>query len=698
VNSASFSSNVFQARTLPVVSSNYSNISGAGFHDDAVVAVQTNQSTLTFTRGGSSNTVTIAWQAIEFFGCDTDPTLCHVSASALSGTTSNTASARISWWPVYYASGGQCFVAGSTPTAPSVCNVMIVRWTGTGTLTFTPVNNTQYVSGKLSDTVTNCAATGAGAGTTTTPCIVFRGTATTGAATLFVTDSPLPNNGSTQVNYKLFVQTGAPSTPTYVTLSNSLSRLAVTPRQYSISTGGQQWTYHASGGAILNAPVESSEGFVYANSNNNKVYVIDSATGAELADPVVTPAAPLGAITWWPPLTGNQSQVVFGDQAGYVTSFDGHTGERQWTRRIHTDPTTSTLGNIQASLAVQSQRFANQAFTDTYNSATYGNYTGDVIFAATSNVNDGSGQNRSNRIYALRSTDGTTLWMFNPNADSTNCNPLRPLDVILNSPGVDYNLNRLYATSQDGPTGGQSSLWVLNTLGPATSGPASATCRGMLPSVSGSLLDSDMSLLISYDETTFYFQSSNGLVRAYNTDGTPRIAGSSIITSTVVSSPGYLIKSSMWQDFDKYLAGDTRLYFVTQDGGLWCVDDLGSAFALCPEWPSNPVYRNASASPRPTPFAFPMLMEPRLWLTGGDNGGSNHEGRGVLFQVSTADGSVQRTFTVNGPCTGSGVSADCGAALGDISVSSLNFDALYFGNTAGKLFRVNLNGFFGSLP
>jgi hypothetical protein len=272
------------------------------------------------------------------------------------------------------------------------------------------------------------------------------------------------------------------------------------------------------------------------------------------------------------------------------------------------------------------------------------------------------------------------------------------MDVILTTTGVDYNVNRLYVASQDGPTAGQNSLWVVNTLGVTGSGPPDVFCRGLLPSTSGTLLDAEISPWISYDGSTFYFQSTNGFLRAYETDGSPRIAGSTILSGTGIGTPGFLIKSSFWQDYDKFLLGQTRLYFVTQNGGLWCLDDLGNDFDACPEWTSMPSYENVLANPKPTPVAFPMLMEPRIWLTGGDNGGSSHEGRGVLFEVSTADGSLLKTYTVNGPCSGSGASADCGAAAGNLSVSSFNYDALYFGNTAGKLFRVNLSGFYGTLP
>ena len=706
-SNTNFSSNVVQARAVPFFSAMNDRVSGSSDLAAVNLTVKVNKSNLTFDRtSGGTRTETIGWQVVEFSGCDTDPTLCHVSVTAVSGTSSTTASTKVSWWPVYYddSTGNACFTAGSSP---STCNVLVVRWLGTGALSSTwngsagPANGTQYTAGTLAGGG-SCTATGSSAGTTTNPCIVARGTVTSGAVAASVTESNLANDGSTRYNYKVYVQTGAPTSPTYVTLGDSLSAVSVTPKLRSTSTGGQQWTYHASGGASLNSPFEDFGGLVYSTSSNHKVYALDSATGAEIDTvPVTIPGAPLGYLTWWPPPDGSGvlSQVVVGDQKGYVTALNGITGKRMWTRKIHTDPNDSTLGNLQAAPVVQAQRYANQAFKDKYNSAQYSNYTGDVVFVATRNTNDGSNQNRSNKVYALRATDGTSLWTFDPNNDTTNCSTTRSMDIVLATPGVDYNTNYLYVTTEDGPTAGQNSLWILNTLGPAASGAATDDCRGMLVSSSSTLLDIDTSLWMSYDLTTFYFQSANGLLRAYKTsDLTARIGGSTVITNIVAGSPGYLVKTSFWQDYDKYLQGQTRLYFVTQDGGVWCVDDLFNDFELCPEWTSNPAYQNVSASPSPTPFAAAMLMEPRIWVAGGDNTGSSHEGRGVLFQLSTADGSLEKTFTINGPCTGSGASADCGVVLGDISTGNA-FDALYFGSDAGKLYRINLSGGYGtSLP
>lgn len=124
VNSGSFSSNVYQARTVPFFSWTSGN-NAATDHATSTVLVTTNQNNLAFSHSTASGmTQTIAWQAVEFFGCNTDPTLCHVSVSALSGTATDTASARIAWWPVHFAGGNGCFSAG---VSPSSCNVMVVR-------------------------------------------------------------------------------------------------------------------------------------------------------------------------------------------------------------------------------------------------------------------------------------------------------------------------------------------------------------------------------------------------------------------------------------------------------------------------------------------------------------------------------------------------------------------------------------------
>ena len=708
-SNTNFSSNVSQGRAVPFFSLSNDRVSNTGDLNSVNLTVKVNQTNLTFDRPlGGTRTETIGWQVVEFFGCDTDPTLCHVSASALSGTSDNTASVRVSWRPVYYANGTQCFVAGTastTPLGPSTCNVLVLRSDDGQAIVPSPAptngSNTPQGAG-VSNVLWGGGACNGTNATFSNPCIVFDGTATSSATTQSVTDSNLQNAGTRTYTYKVYVKSKA-LLPNWTTLSDSLSSVAVAPKKYSASTGGMQWVYHSSGGAALNSPIEDFDRRVYANSSNDKFLSINSITGIELDDPVTTPGPGLGYPSWWPPAPPGTlgAQVVVGDQKGYVTSFDGTTGKRLWTRRIHTDPTNSSLGNIQAAVVVQTQRYSDDAFKNTYNSATYGNYTGDVVFVATSNQTSGN-QNQANRVYALRATDGTTLWTFAPNTDNTNCNPLRSMDIVPATPWVDYYKNRLYITTEDGPTAGQNSLWVLNTLGPATSGAADSTCRGMLVNSFGALLDNDNTLWESYDGSTFYFQSSDGKLRAYDTGGnaSPRISGSTVITSVVSGNPGFLIKSSVWEDYYKFLLGQKRLYFVTQDGGVWCVDDdLNHAFNLCPtqEWPDNPVYQNLFATGGPTPLSAGMLLEPHFWVGGGDNLG-DHAGRGTLFQIRVGQAGSDDCSAVS-PCgvTEKTFVVDSTSTLGDLS-TTVSADALYVGTTAGRLYRINLSGSYGSLP
>jgi hypothetical protein len=211
----------------------------------------------------------------------------------------------------------------------------------------------------------------------------------------------------------------------------------------------------------------------------------------------------------------------------------------------------------------------------------------------------------------------------------------------------------------------------------------------MLKSFFGAILDNDFTIWQSYDTNTFYFQTLNGLLRAYDA-GTqsPRIGGSSVIITVVTGSPSFLIKGSLWQDYNKYLQGLSRFYFVLQNGGVWCVDDTGNNFTRCPEWPTNPIYQHSAGADNDptgaTPLASGMLLEPHLWFGGGDNG-SDHFGLGTIFQLSTTDGAREKTFALDS------------TFLGDMSVAEAA-TALFVGSSSGRIYRINLGGYYGSLP
>src|SRR4029077_17545192 len=114
--------------------------------------------------------------------------------------------------------------------------------------------------------------------------------------------------------------------------------------------------------------------------------------------------------------------------------------------------------NIQAAVVVQDNFFSNQTFKDNY--ANNYSYTGDVVFAATRNITPNTGptanQNKRNKVYAVRATDGSYLWTFDPNNAAGDCNPQQAMDIVVGTPWVDYYRNALYVASEDGPTAGQS--------------------------------------------------------------------------------------------------------------------------------------------------------------------------------------------------------------------------------------------------
>ncbi len=704
-NAATLSPVVSQMRSLPFISTSYATANSTHLGDTAL-QVQTNTANLTFTRSNTANAMTIDWQAVEFFGCDTDTSLCHVSASAENGTTSTSAVVTLAWWPSYYANDAQCFVKGTastTPVASSICNVMVVRTADGSTPSPTLVNGTN-VTGAAGTLFGggSCTRTGNTGGTSSNPCIVFNQSAT-GLTTQTATDNFHSGgsglNSGTTYTYRVYIKGGTTSTcatwPCWVTLSTSLSQVSVTPQTYSASTGGMKWVYAASGGATLNSPIEdfgsSTSARVFANSSNHKFLSIDTNTGAELSLPVTTVGAGLGYASWWPPAPPGTraSQVVIGDQKGYVTSFDGNTGQRIWTRKVHTDSSdASGNADIDSAVSVQMRRFSNAAFTTAY-PLVNGETSYDVVFAATKNATSG-GFNQNNKIYALKSTDGSLLWTFDPNSTSV-CNPARPMDIVPAQVAVDYSLNRLIVTTEDGFSSAQNSLWVISSLPPTGSG-GSSTCNGMLVASFGSLRDIDTSLWQNYDGNSFYFQNSDCALFSRDTStGSTGISDSTVISNIVGAAPGCLIKNSVWQDYNKYLGGTTRLYFVTQNGGIWCVDEIpGVDFDLCTDWPTNPVYIHSGPtlngnSSGATPLGAPMLLEPHLWA-GGQSGGTGNFGQGVLFQISTANGSLEKTYTV-----------DSSTNLGDLSTST-TADALYVGTNAGRLYRINLSGVYGSLP
>jgi outer membrane protein assembly factor BamB len=222
--------------------------------------------------------------------------------------------------------------------------------------------------------------------------------------------------------------------------------------------------------------------------------------------------------------------VIGGDQGtggpstGTVYSLDVTTGVANWT-------VTPGGDMFQASASVQMRTLATSGFQSTY--------TTDVVFAATRNTSL-----TNNKIFALRATDGATLWTFNGTGTYS-------IDYIVGQPYVDYARDRLYVASRAGAVGTQQSLWVINTLNGAL---VQSLALGHLQA----------SPTLSYDGNTVYVASTAGTLYAINAN--------TLTQKWTFALGATAINGFVWEDFNT--AG--KLYFSTADGNVWSVQDLGA--------------------------------------------------------------------------------------------------------------------------
>jgi len=279
--------------------------------------------------------------------------------------------------------------------------------------------------------------------------------------------------------------------------------------------------------------------------------------------------------------------VIGGDQRGRVYAVDATSGGLSWA------VTLTGADAVQAPVAAQLQQWSNAAF----NAA----YTDDVLFAATRNSSTST-----NKLFALRASDGSVLWSFNGTIGSYS------VDYIVGMPWVDYTRNRVYVVSRSNG-GTQPSLWVLNGL-----------TGGLVTSFS--LGDIEASPTLSADGNTLYVATRSGNLYAINTiPSTPALKW----TGAGYAALGSAVQGFIWENGD--LPG--RLYFGTSNGYVWSLQDPGAGAA--PPNPASPLWKTAVASP-----STPLPMN-KLYIGSSD---------GKVHQVNLTSGVDEKQFTV-GPGT-----------------------------------------------
>jgi|CXWL01.1.fsa_nt_gi hypothetical protein len=216
---------------------------------------------------------------------------------------------------------------------------------------------------------------------------------------------------------------------------------------YSVGTSTTQQPVTELGAAVFSA---GNGGAVTAN----RTTVTNPATdGFERFRPVPLTAAVQARF----PVVGLRGQsaadtfIITGDQGGRVYAINARTGDWLWTANNGNPFTTGDI--IQAQPAVQLYAYSNSTFQNWSQAALptgFGVPTGtDLVFVATriSAV--------TNRIYALRATDGARMWTYNPGN----------LGMVNGGMLVDYTNNRLYVGTRAGPgTGGAQTIRILDTL------------------------------------------------------------------------------------------------------------------------------------------------------------------------------------------------------------------------------------------
>ena len=180
------------------------------------------------------------------------------------------------------------------------------------------------------------------------------------------------------------------------------------------------------GGAALN-PAVAGTGRLSLGTNAGKLLSVSSSTGAWSSVPGNTLGAvrAMSACSRSAPASRSWRRS---ERLGVL----GEPGHRRanWVVKLNADA-------VQSAVSTYLRPFFSSAMTTAY-PGTY-----DIVFVATMN-NTASGGFTNNKVFALRSDTGATLWTFSPaTLASGPCPAGCPMDQVLGQPWVDYVRDRL---------------------------------------------------------------------------------------------------------------------------------------------------------------------------------------------------------------------------------------------------------------
>jgi hypothetical protein len=215
---------------------------------------------------------------------------------------------------------------------------------------------------------------------------------------------------------------------------------------------------------------------------------------------------------------------------------------------------------------------------------------------------------------------------------------------VLGQPALDYTRDRLYWASRNGSAGNQQSLWILDVAtNPAT----------LVVAFSGTNADFTTAPTQSFDGASLFIGDEAGKLHVVDLTQSPP-------TRSTTYAGGSAFRGFVWEDFTYWGV----LYFVTANG---YVNALAAPTDTALMWSVRPAATGTVSHLLPGEFS--------LWTGGSD---------GVLYQLSLADGTIEKTFTVG----------DGTRTVGPVSGFSL--DDLYTTTSDGRIYRILLTN--QSLP
>lgn len=463
-------------------------------------------------------------------------------------------------------SGSPSFVSASSPYGGNVT----MRW----------------ANGSYSDATSNLSAT---------PLAVYDGVSKVSSDLAGSATSAAFSDTSGEHTYTLKLEDNAGNT------ADVLSKAVAVP-----SNAGTPWIF-GTPATTMAAPAVYLDSLLsltkVAASGNGKVYAVT----ADDADPLWEPQTLGGAVQGRMPIAtlAGTLTVLAGGQDGNVYARDVADGSELWTHDLGSGfKCTAKPGGAKSRVIS-------------------GGYSGDVVFAVTDNLD------ADNFLRAIKATDGTTLWTYQPTG-SNHLGPILGAPLVVNS-GTDGTV--YFSTMTDSTVSGK--VYAVNMYDGTLKWVSSAL---EIKSSLGQTQDSGKEIVgVTQTGSLYAFNASNGNVAS----GFPVTVGS----SGIYGAP----------------------FYVANKDSVIVSSNAGNAIYLVPMSGSSPTWTQSSISGPSAPIEYRGLV-----YVGSTDG--------KLYQLDIEDGSIVASKNID---------TSTPSVVGDPVVDAVH-SIIYVGASNGRVYAFDL--------